>query len=307
MPASGTTHQRQLQERRIISVDRHQLDNGRISAVIKADGAELCSLRGGGGDELLWQAGPVWPRHAPVLFPIVGWLKDDRLLHDGVGHRMTQHGFARDRRFTFIEHGPLECRLSLEDDHETRALYPFAFRFDVVYTLEDNSLVVRYLLSNPGNDVLPASLGAHPAFRWPLADGISKDAHELEFDAEETVPVRRLDNGLLKLETFSSPVEGRRLRLNEGLFAEDALILDHPASTSVRYTAPGAPVIEVSWAGFEQLGVWSKGSGDFLCIEPWYGFSSPVDFDGDFADKPGLLHIPPGERRELSYRVTVSW
>jgi galactose mutarotase-like enzyme len=307
MPASGTTHQRQLQERRIISVDRHQLDNGRISAVIKADGAELCSLRGEGGVELLWQAGPVWPRHAPVLFPIVGRLKDDRLLHGGVGHRMTQHGFARDRRFTFIEHDPSECRLSLADDHETRALYPFAFRFDVVYTLEDNSLVVRYLLSNPGNDVLPASLGAHPAFRWPLADGIPKDAHELEFDADELAPVRRLDNGLLKPETFPSPVEGRRLGLNEGLFAEDALILDHPASTSVRYTAPGAPVIEVSWEGFEQLGLWSKGSGDFLCIEPWCGFSSPADFDGDFADKPGLLHIPPGGRREMSYRITVSW
>jgi galactose mutarotase-like enzyme len=101
-------------------------------------------------------------------------------------------------------------------------------------------------------------------------------------------------------------VEGRRLRLNESLFAEDALIMDHPASTSVRYTAPGAPVIEISWAGFEQLGLWSKGDGDFLCIEPWCGFASPVDFDGDFADKPGLLHIAPGERRELSYRITLS-
>jgi galactose mutarotase-like enzyme len=80
-------------------MDRHELDNGRLSAVIKADGAELCSLRDADGVELLWQAGPVWPRHAPVLFPIVGRLKDDRLLHDGASHRMTQHGFARDRRF----------------------------------------------------------------------------------------------------------------------------------------------------------------------------------------------------------------
>ena len=287
-------------------MDRHQLDNGCLSAVIKADGAELCSLRGPDGVELLWQAGPVWPRHAPVLFPIVGRLKDDRLLHDGAGHRMTQHGFARDRRFTWLDHGSLACRLSLEDDHESRALYPFAFRFDITYALEGNSLVVSYLLSNPGDDVLPASLGAHPAFRWPLADGIPKDAHELEFNAGEPAPVRRLDNGLLKPETFPSPVEGRRLRLNESLFAEDALIMDHPASTSVRYTAPGAPVIEVAWVGFEQLGLWSKDGGNFLCIEPWYGFSSPVDFDGDFADKPGLLHIAPGERRELSYRITLS-
>jgi galactose mutarotase-like enzyme len=287
-------------------VDRHELDNGRLRAVIKADGAELCSLRDADGFELLWQAGPVWPRHAPVLFPIVGRLKDDRLLHDGAAYRLTQHGLARDRRFTWLEHGPLDCRLSLADDPETWAHYPFAFRLDITYALKENSLVVRYLLSNPGKEDLPASLGAHPAFRWPLADGVPKDAHELEFDAEEPAPVRRLDNGLLKPETFPTPIQGRRLRLNGTLFADDALILDHPASRSVRYTALRARTVEISWLGFEQLGLWSKPGGDFLCIEPWYGFASPIGFDGAFSDKPGLLHIPPGQQRELSYSVTLS-
>jgi galactose mutarotase-like enzyme len=290
---------------RDIRVDQHQIDNGRLSAVIKADGAELRSLRRAGGTELLWQAGPVWPRQAPVLFPIVGRLKDDRLLHGGTSYSLTQHGFARDRRFSWEECGQLGCRLSLTDDAETRARYPFAFRLDIAYALEEDSLVVRYLLSNPGDAELPASLGAHPAFRWPLADGIPKDAHVLEFDADEPAPVSRLANGLLGEDDFPTLIEGRRLRLNEALFAEDALILKHPASRSVRYTAPGAPVIEVSWTGFEQLGLWSKGRGDFLCIEPWHGFASPAGFDGDFSAKPGLLHIPPGETRELGYRVTV--
>jgi galactose mutarotase-like enzyme len=286
-----------------LRVDQHQIDNGRLSAVIKADGAELRSLCCAGGTELLWQAGPVWPRHAPVLFPIVGRLKDDRLLHDGASYPMSQHGFARDRRFIWEEHGPLGCRLSLTDDAETRAHYPFAFRLDIAYALEGDSLDVRYRLSNPGDVHLPASLGAHPAFRWPLADGIPKDAHELEFETDEPAPLSRLDNGLLGDTGFPTPVEGRQLRLNDALFAEDALILKHPSSRSVRYTAPGAPVIEVSWTGFEQLGLWSKAGGDFLCIEPWHGFASPAGFDGEFSEKPGLLHIPPGETRELGYRI----
>jgi galactose mutarotase-like enzyme len=293
-------------EWRYLRVDQHKLDNGRLSAVIKSDGAELCSLRGAGGTELLWQADPVWPRHAPVLFPIVGRLKDDRLLHGGTSYPMTQHGFARDRRFTWEEHGPLDCRLSLTDDPESWTRYPFAFRLDIAYALEDDSLVVRYLLSNPGDVELPASLGAHPAFRWPLADGIPKDAHELEFEADEPAPVNRLDNGLLGDDDFPTPVEGRRLRLNDALFAEDALILKHPVSRSVRYTAPGAPVIEVSWTEFKQLGLWSKAGGNFLCIEPWQGFTSPASFDADFSQKPGLMRIPPGEARELSFRITIA-
>ncbi|RWX59596.1 aldose 1-epimerase family protein, partial [Mesorhizobium sp. M4B.F.Ca.ET.089.01.1.1] len=76
-----------------------------ISATIVRQGAELVSLRDSEGTELLWQAGPAWKRHSPVLFPIVGRLKGDQLRHRGRSYPMTQHGFARDRRFAWTEQG----------------------------------------------------------------------------------------------------------------------------------------------------------------------------------------------------------
>jgi galactose mutarotase-like enzyme len=287
-------------------MDTHVLDNGRIGATVKADGAELCSLRDAQGRELLWQAGPAWPRHAPVLFPIVGRLKDDRLLHDGKAYRMTQHGFARDRRFTWLERGPASCRLALADDEGTRALYPFAFRLELSFSLEENALTIHHTIANPGTEVLPASLGVHPAFRWPLLDGVPKTAHTLTFAEEETAPIRRVESGLLKPDRLPTPVEGRSLALDESLFATDAIILDRLASRSLRYGAPGTPIIELSWKGFEELGIWMKPGADFLCIEPWRGFASPESFDGPFHDKPGLMHIPPGEERSLDYRIALS-
>ncbi len=94
--------------------------------------------------------------------------------------------------------------------------------------------------------------------------------------------------------------------MSERLFEEDAIILDRPASTSVRFAADRGPSLEISWEGFRELGIWSKpGGAPFLCIEPWRGFASPADFDGEFADKPGLMHIKPGERRTLNYRIRV--
>ncbi|WP_247886927.1 aldose 1-epimerase family protein [Azospirillum sp. SYSU D00513] len=287
-------------------LDVWRMEGGRLSATVKADGAELCSLRDAAGQELLWQAGPAWPRHAPVLFPIVGRLKDDRLLHEGTAHRMTQHGFARDRRFAWMERGPHACRLVLTDDEASRALYPFAFRLELAFTLAEESLTIRHTVFNPGATVLPASLGVHPAFRWPLLDGVPKTAHELLFSEEETAPIRRVRGGLLREEGFPTPVQGRRLPLDESLFAEDAVILDRPASRSVRYGAPGTPAIILSWDGFEELGIWSKPGGDFLCIEPWRGHASPEDFDREFRDKPGLMHIPPGEERSLAYTITLA-
>lgn len=291
-------------------MDRHALSNGYLSVVVKADGAELCSLRDAAGTEMLWQADPLWPRHAPVLFPIVGRLKDDRLLHRGKSYRLTQHGFARDHRFAWLTRTATHCRLVLHDDGRTRAMYPFGFRLEVAFTLDDDALEQSFAVVNTGRDVLPASVGAHPGFAWPLTAGADKRAHLLEFEQPEPAPIRRLIGGLLDPTPQPSPVQGRALALSAALFAADALILDRPTSRSVRYTAPGAEVIEVSWEGFSQLGVWSRMTGpdtcgDFLCIEPWHGTASPADFEGEFLDKPGLLVIPPGERRVLTMRIRL--
>ena len=281
------------------------MSNGTLSAEVKADGAELCSLRDASGAEVLWQAGPIWPRHAPVLFPIVGRLKDDTLRHEGRAHRLTQHGFARDKRFAWLNRSATACRLVLHEDAETRAAYPFAFRLEIAYALDDDAIEQRFTVTNPGRGVLPASLGAHPAFAWPLADGVEKTAHALEFAEPEPAPIRRLADGLLQAQSEPTPIAGRTLALEPALFAADAVILPDPASRSARYTAPDAPAIEVAWQGFRQLGLWSRAQGDFLCIEPWHGTASPADFDGEFCDKPGLMLIPPGEHRTLSIRIRL--
>lgn len=285
-------------------MDRHSITSGQLAASIAADGAELVSLRAPGGPELIWQAGPAWPRHAPILFPIVGRLHDDTLHHAGRSWRLTQHGFARDRRFAWQERGDRACRLLLADDEATRAVYPFAFRLEVAYAVSGATLSVSLRVHNPAAETLPASLGAHPAFAWPLAPGVAKDAHTLTFAQPEPAPIRRLSGGLLLPDAAPTPVEERTLRLHEDLFAADALIFDQLDSRSVRYAAPGAGAITLEWENLPQLGVWSK-PADFLCVEPWHGFASPIGFDGAFADKPGLLHIAPGETAEARFTVTV--
>jgi galactose mutarotase-like enzyme len=289
-----------------MSEDRHTIESGGVTARVLAHGAELCSLKNNDGSELIWQAGAEWRRHAPLLFPIVGRLKNDQLRHQDKFYPMTQHGFARDSHFAWIERGPSSCRLALTDSAETRARYPFAFRLTVTYSLRDGALDVSFEIANPGTEMLPASLGGHPAFNWPLLPGLTKESYRLTFSHDEPAPIRRLKDGLLRAKPEPTPIKGRVLALSEKLFDDDAIILDAPASKAVRYAAEGGPSLEISWDGFHELGIWSKpGGAPFLCIEPWHGFASPVDFDGEFANKPGLMHINPGETRKLSYRIVV--
>lgn len=284
--------------------DHFTISNGRVMATIKADGAELCSLKNADGHEVMWQAGPEWPRHAPILFPIVGRLKGDVLRHRGQTYPMTQHGFARDQRFAWTAREKTLCALSLTDNAESRAKYPFPFRLDVSYAVEGDELVVGYAITNTGDAMLPASIGAHPAFHWPLTEGVAKEAHSIVFERTEPAPIRRLDGGLLLPEPEATAVQGDKLPLSEGLFAGDAMIFDQIASHALRYQAPGAPTMTFAWDGFPQLGIWSKPSGAaFLCIEPWHGYASPVDFDGEFSDKPGVMQIAVGETRRFTQRI----
>ena len=286
-------------------MDRHTIAADGVRATILGLGAELISFQGDTEGEMMWRAGPAWPRHAPVLFPIVGRLKDDRLMHGGQDYRLTQHGFARDRYFAWTHHDATSCRLMLRDDPISRTLYPFGFQFELEFAIRAGALVVRYTVTNTGGETLPVSMGAHPAFRWPLADGIAKQDHILTFQADETAPMPRVSGGLLGNAVNPSPIHDRVLPLNEGLFAADALILPAISSRWVRFTAPGAPGIEMAWDGFPSFGIWMRPGGDFLCLEPWHGIASPADWDGPFANKPGLALLDPGARLDASYTLRI--
>jgi len=289
----------------VMSDDTHSLRSGSLTATVKAHGAELCSLKDD-FTEFVWQGGPEWPRHAPLLFPIVGRLAADELRHRGKTYRMTQHGFARDSRFAWAERGESRCTLVLEDNETTRALYPFPFRLTAIYALNAAGLNLTLTIANTGKESLPASIGGHPAFNWPLQSESTKEDYALTFSKAESSRVRRLDGGLLRAATEPGPVKGTQLALSESLFADDAIIFDRIESDAVRYAASGGPWLTMSWCGFRELGVWSKPSGaPFLCIEPWRGYASPAGFDGEFADKPGQMHIASGAEERLSFRIEV--
>ncbi len=288
-------------------MDLHQLHLHGAEAVIARHGAELQALRLGDTD-LLWDAGPLWPRHAPLLFPVVGGLKGDLLHHRGEAHSMPRHGFARDRAFTWAERTLAGCALELWDDEDTREAYPFAFHLVVRYALAASGLRMELELHNPAPTPLPASLGLHPAFRWPLTPELSKAAHRLVFRADEPGPLHRLDGrGLLTPEGHATPILGRDLALHEDLFREDALIFLQPRSRSLRYEVPGGPSLVLAWEGFPHLGLWAKPDPgpSFLCIEPWAGHADPTDWEGDFSEKPGVFLVAPGATRSWSFSVAL--
>ena len=154
---------------------------------------------------------------------------------------------------------------------------------------------------------MPASFGSHPAFRWPLPFGQPREDHPSRFALHEPAPVRRIDaDGFLLPEPQPTPVDGEVLRLRDDLFVDDALIFDRLKSRRVSYGASDGPRLDVEFADFPTLGVWTKPGAGFICIEPWQGFSDPVGFAGELRDKPGMIEIAPGASKRLAMRITLT-
>lgn len=280
--------------------------SGPLSATVSSLGAELVRLRTAGGVELLWDGNPaVWAGRAPLLFPIVGSVKDDRIKVGGRSYPLSRHGFARTSTFELVEAQPSCCLWRLRPDEQTRAGYPFAFRLDVSYALDGNRLTMTATVANEGDGPMPASFGFHPAFRWPLQPGAPREQYAVRFEKAEPAPLRRLADGLLG-ETVPSPVQGNRLALADSLFAHDALIWDRLQSRSLTYAGPSGPSLRLEFPHMPHLGIWTKPGAGFVCLEPWQGFASPVDFDGDLTEKPGILTIPSGSTHAFELAVSVA-
>lgn len=271
-----------------------------LSAEISSTGAELVRLRDSTGADLLWDGNPAfWTGRSPLLFPMVGRACGDRITVAGRTYDMGQHGFARTSTFMLVRSDAASCTWRLEASEATRTRYPFAFRLDVTYRIDGATLHMEAEVTNAGAVVMPASFGFHPALRWPLPYGKPRAAHEIVFEKDEPAPIRRPVDGLLSAAQFPTPVRDRRLPLHDRLFEEGALIWDHLASRSVVY----GDAIRVDFPRMPHLGIWTKPGAGYVCIEPWQGYASPEGFDGDFTDKPGMVHVAPGKNEAFAMSI----
>lgn len=280
-----------------------------LKAGIHPKGAELQSLlQKESGIEYMWKGDPaVWGKFSPVLFPIVGTLKDNTYFYKGQPYQLSRHGFARDHQFAVESQDFDRIVFLLKQSEEILKVFPFSFDFRLKYIIVDSSIAVTYEVVNTGKETMYFSVGGHPAFALPLVPGTVYDDYYLEFDQAETTgrwPIA--EGGLLK--TSSIPVldDTKVLPLNKGLFANDALVLKNLHSSRISVMSHKTEHgLTMDFPGFPYLGLWAAPGADFLCIEPWCGIADSVDSLQLWEEKEGINKLEAGESFVRTWTVTV--
>ena len=276
------------------------------SATINSLGAELISLRDKENIEYVWQAEKdVWARHAPVLFPIVGKLKDDAFFFGEKTFHLSQHGFARDMEFELASKENNSCVFSLSSNSETKKKFPFDFNLEIKYRLHDNNLTTHYTVKNPSETELLFSIGAHPGFNCPLLAEESFEDYYLEFE-DSDFKLSHLDNGLLNGYITDFKLSDRKLQLSATLFDNDALVFENSQINSIALcSSKSSRKIKMECKNWPFFGIWSKkGNRKFICLEPWHGIADTNNSDQQLIHKKGIVSLKPSKEFNCHFSVS---
>lgn len=278
------------------------LSNTKLSAAINTKGAELISLKDDNGKEYIWEGNPeFWGKHSPVLFPIVGTLKDNKYIYNGNTYSLSRHGFARDNIFTVKEQREDSVVFSLIANDATKENYPFDFELQLKYTLLGSSLRIDYIIKNNGNEAMPFSIGAHPAF----ALSGNFEEYSLQFEKNEQLVSTQLQNDLLSDVEIPVTLQNGKLGLNYDLFENDALVFKKITSQYIDIAKNDNSFLRVSFADFPHLGLWTKQNAPFLCIEPWQGYADSTTSNGNLLDKEGILVLEKGNKAKRGFSIKI--
>lgn len=284
------------------------LENEYVKASFEPKGAELKSLFNKKTNlEHLWSGDPAfWGKSSPVLFPIVGALKDNAYFYKNKRYEMSRHGFARDKVFKIEQISGQEVLFTLENDEETLLNYPFQFKLSLRYRLEKTSLSCSYEVFNPANETLLFSVGGHPAFAVPLHKEEAYDDYFLGFNKDQYLVYHKIEQNLIDEETKELPLNDGKLELQHSLFYDDALVFKSLKSDCISIgNKNNGHGLEFSFEGFPFFGIWSAKDADFVCLEPWCGIADSIHHHQQLEEKEGIVSLEAGEQWKRSWKVDV--
>ncbi len=289
----------------------YTISNGSLTAQVDSLGAQLVSLKGANGAELIWIGDPnYWKGQAPVLFPMVGALRAGKTLIGGQWYEMGQHGFARHMEFASVQVGADSLSLTLTSNAETKKMYPFDFAFTVTYALTESGYTTTFTVENTGTETMPFAVGGHPGFNIPVGEDAAFEDYTIVFEKPETqrCPAIVMGQGLIDPTGCVFTLENQReIPLKHSLFYQDALVFEQLDShwVQVRNKKTGRGVT-MDFTGFPMFGIWSaQNDGPYVCLEPWTGCATRTTEGDDFAEKHGMTLLPPGETSTHTFAVTI--
>ncbi|MGL4982961.1 MAG: aldose 1-epimerase family protein [Treponemataceae bacterium] len=284
------------------------LQNQLASVRINPVGSELCSFYDKSIKcEYIWQQGEFWKKSAPILFPIIGTLKNNSFMYEGKKYLLEKHGFAYKQNFEVAYLSETEVIFTLTSSEETKKKYPFDFELSIHWTLTEKTLHSDCTVKNTDQKDMFFSFGFHPAFTlcFDETQGIDSMSLCLEEDDQwiSTAGVNSDATHYPRIKDYGK----KELALTQTIFDEDAIICENLKSHSlIIKSCLHNHFVKTSWSNnLDILAVWSMPKAPFVCIEPWAGICDIENADGILQNKKGIRKLQANRSEVFSFTATI--
>lgn len=278
-----------------------KIKNDRFELSVSTRGAEIESLA---VDfvEIMWQRNDLWNAQSPILFPIVGSLKDEYYEFKGKTYHLPCHGFAKDMEYEIEEQGTNYIVLSTKYTENTLEMYPFQFLLKIRYDVLENGIHISFMVENLDSKEMPFCLGFHPGFSYAglkqvLGDNIHLDfynskAKKMLFSPTYIQQEKPIGLSSISLTDFSKILVKERTICYQGI-------------TSFELKANKKKMIirnEMPYISF-----WQKQPENprFICIEPWEGHPDWIDTDHKLEGKKQYYTIQPNQIYKSDFKIII--
>jgi len=279
----------------------YELKNKKYSIKVDSFGAELKSFSLKDEEYLYLGDSKYWHRSSPVLFPIVGRLKNNNYIYNNKNYTLPIHGLARHQEFELKDQNDTTLSFVLKDNEQTLKHYPFTFQLALTYILEESGLKINYKVSS--DEEILFSLGAHPAFL--LKAPIDESFFNFEKVENEDAIGLNLEYGCIcDIKDFK--LDSNTLHLEKDIFSKDALIFKDLNSKHVSLNnSRNQKSVKVLFEGFEYLAFWAPVDAPFVCIEPWCGIADNVNTNHLFEEKTSIIKLQKDEVFDKSLFISL--
>ncbi|MGI6710329.1 MAG: aldose 1-epimerase family protein [Bacilli bacterium] len=285
------------------------IENKYLKARIAVKGAELKSLIYN-DKEYIWpgQDG-IWNRSAPLLFPIVGSLKDKTTYINSKPYSMSQHGFLRDQKFSLLKCKKNEIKLVNLYDDNTLKMYPFKYKAVVTYKLFGKKIRTQIEIFNLDMEELPFNIGGHPGITCPIYKNETFEDYSIIFQKKETFNAPSVnEKSLLDFDKVYCSYENlKKLPLKYSYFDIDAIIIPEVKSSKVKLFNKSNKGIEFNFPKFKSLALWTapKKEANYICLEPWIGYADKANTKQKFIEKDNIIKLKQAQKFKIYYDIKI--
>lgn len=288
-----------------------RIENAYIKLEVQEKGGSMTSIYDKKRDaELLYQPLPdAWQGQDVFIFPFIARLIDQTYSYKGKIFTLKNHGLLRYMNAKLIQIDSYSLKATFHSNEVTFKNYPFDFEATLTYVLKENKLSLNYEIINLSKEDMPFMLGAHPAFK---VSGKRNDTefnmsgNQINFDGDKEKTVLLQEETFCFMNGLTSKIDSP-ISLSKGLFnLINTIIIDAKDITKVTLNKKDGSTIIVDIKEAPYLALWSdKQYGDYVCIEPWFGYPDTIDSDKDITRKPGINFLKANQKFNYTYTIEI--